>query len=298
VVVTLGEIFDLQDTLVRSFVAQIAPSVREAEIRRSLRKRPETFTAYDHTLQGLDLLYPIELKNFERAGTLFAMAVETEATFAMPHAWLARWYNHRVGLGWSPSATTDSQRALGLAEKAIRLERRNGLALAICGHIKSFLHRDYDGALDYFDRALAVCPNGSLAWALSSATLTYVGRMADAIQRARHALRLSPIDHGLFYYHAVLSLAHYAAGEYDDAITWGRVARRENPDWTANLRYLAAALVAANRPSEAREVAQALKVRDPTFTVAKYGTIRNPFQDRVQRSLHLDHLRMAGLPEE
>jgi adenylate cyclase len=118
--------------------------------------------------------------------------------------------------------------------------------LAICGHIKSFLHHDYDGAVDYFDRALRVCSNGSLGWALGSATLTYVGRAADAIQRAQHALRLSPIDHGLFYY-AVLSLAHYAVGQFDEAIRWGLAARGENPDWTANLRYLASALAGANR---------------------------------------------------
>ena len=120
---------------------------------------------------------------------------------------------------------------------------------------------------------------------------------ADAIPRARYALRLSPIDHGLFYYHAVLSLAHYAAGEYDDAIEWGRISR-ENPEWTANLRYLAAALAAANRRSEAREVAQTLQVQDPTFRVSTYGAVQNPFRDKVQHSLHLEHLQLAGLPED
>lgn len=99
VIVKLGQIFDLQETLAQCFVAQIAPFVREAEIRRAMRKRPETFTAYDYTLQALDLLYPIEAQNFERVGTLFTKAVERAPTFAMPHAWLARWYNHRVGLG-------------------------------------------------------------------------------------------------------------------------------------------------------------------------------------------------------
>jgi adenylate cyclase len=56
VVVIIADIFDLQDNLVQRFVAQIAPSIREAEIKRVLRKRPETFTAYDYTLQALDQL--------------------------------------------------------------------------------------------------------------------------------------------------------------------------------------------------------------------------------------------------
>jgi TolB-like protein/Tfp pilus assembly protein PilF len=292
---TLGDIFDLQDNLVERFAANIAPHVRAAEVKRALRKRPETLTAYDYTLQALELLYPIEQKNFQQAGALLTKAIEKEPTFAMPHAWLARWHNHRVGLGWSSSPAAGSAEALRLAEKAIELDRRNGLALAICGHIKSFLFHDYDSALYHFDTALNVSPNGSLAWALSSPTLSYVGRGIDAVRRAEHALRLFPIDQGLFYYHSTLSLAHYTAGKYEEAVKWGRLAMAENPDWTSNLRWLAAALAAAGRRGEAREVAQALKARDPTLTLSKYGVTQNPFRDKPQRDLHLEHLRRAGL---
>jgi TolB-like protein len=42
----LGDIFDLQDDLVANFVAKIAPQIREVEIKRALRKRPEELTAY------------------------------------------------------------------------------------------------------------------------------------------------------------------------------------------------------------------------------------------------------------
>jgi adenylate cyclase len=173
-----------------------------------------------------------------------------------------------------------------------------GLSRTRTGHIKSFLFHDYDSALDHFDRALRVCPSGALGWALSSATLSYTGNACDAICRAKRALVLSPMDCGLFYYHAVLSLAHYAGGEYDDAIKWGRIARIENPDWTSNLRYLAAAFAAANRRAEAREVMKVLRARDPTMTVSRYGAGLNPFRDNFQRNLHLDHLRRAGMPEK
>jgi adenylate cyclase len=292
-----GDIFDLQDDLVERFISHIAPRIREAEIKRALRKRPETLTAYDYTLQALHLLYPIEQKNFGRAGMLLAKAIEREPKFAMPHAWWARWYNHRVGLGWSSAAASDSAEALRLASRAIELDRRNALALAICGHIKSFLFHDYDSALYDFDCALTVCPSGSLGWALSSVTLSYLARSAEAILRAERALRLSPIDHGLFYYHAALSLAHYSGGNYDEAVKWGRIAMSENPNWTSNLRYLAAALAASNRQIEARETTEVLKALDSTLTLSKYGITGNPFRDPCQRNLHLEHLRHAGLPD-
>ena len=136
---------------------------------------------------------------------------------------------------------------------------------------------------------------GSRGLAPSSVTLSYVGRGVDAIRRAEYALRLSPIDQGVFYYHSALSLAHYTDGQYDEAVKWGRISMSESPHWASNLIYLAAALAAANRPAEAREVAQVLKARDPSLTLSKCGVTRNPFRDRFLRNLHLEHLRQAGL---
>jgi adenylate cyclase len=49
-----GELFEVQDEIVRRILAGIAPHVRSEEMRRALRKRPESFTAYDFTLRALD----------------------------------------------------------------------------------------------------------------------------------------------------------------------------------------------------------------------------------------------------
>ena len=46
-----GELFDLQDHIVE-IVAGIAPNVRNSELRNAMRKRPESFTAYDYALRG------------------------------------------------------------------------------------------------------------------------------------------------------------------------------------------------------------------------------------------------------
>jgi adenylate cyclase len=123
------------------------------------------------------------------------------------------------------------------------------------------------------------------------------GAKCRGVQRAERALRLSPIDHGLFYYHSALSLAHYSGGNYDEAVKWGRIAMSENPNWTSNLRYFAAALAASDRQAEARETTAVLKALDSTLTLSKYGTTRNPFRDRYQQNLHLEHLRQAGLQD-
>ena len=51
----------------------------------------------------------------------------------------------------------------------------------------------------------------------------YVGRTGDAISRAERALMLSPQDPLLFRYEHFLSIAHYAADDFEQAAHWGPV---------------------------------------------------------------------------
>ena len=149
----------------------------------------------------------------------------------------------------------------------------------------------------YFERALAVCPNHSLAWLLSAGTLAYVGQTKKAIEHAERGLRLSPFDRGLYYYYMFLTLAHYADGAYEEAIKWGRLAMNENPTYTATHRFLAASLVAAGKVTEATEVAAAMMQLEPRFRLSIYSRTRQPFRVPDLRDRLMDHLRIAGFPE-
>jgi len=291
-----GELFDVQDQIVRRIVAGIAPHVRASELEGALRKRPESFTAYDHTLRALDIINSLNIRNFRKARDFLNLAMQEDPNFAMPVAWAARWYSLYIGQGWSNNLTEDAAAAAELATRAIELDRQNALALATCGHLKSFLFHEYDSALVYFDRALAACPNSSLAWVLSSATLSYVGQGERAIKNAEHGLWLSPFDQSLFYYYMFLGLSHYANGTYEEAVKWGRMSASENPHYTANLRILGSALAALDRIEEAKAVAATLMRLEPEFRIARYEQTRQPFRHPGIKARFLDHLRTAGLP--
>jgi adenylate cyclase len=292
-----GELFDVQDRIVRRIVAGIAPHVRAAELEVALRKRPESFTAYDYTLRALDIINSLDVRTFRKAREYLERAMADDPNFAMPVAWAARWQSLYIGQGWSENPRADAARAAELAAKAIELDRQNALALATYGHLKSFLFHEYDSALVYFERALAACPNSSLAWILSSGTLSYVGQGERAIRHAEHGLWLSPFDQSLFYYYMFLGLAHYANGTYEEAVKWGRMSASENPMYTANARILSAALVALDRIDEAREVAANLMRLEPDFRLTRYLQTRQPFRDPVIKARYLEHLHKTGLPE-
>ena len=53
----LDDIFDLQDEITLSLVGAIEPSLRQAEIERAKRKRPESLDAYDLYLRALPHAY-------------------------------------------------------------------------------------------------------------------------------------------------------------------------------------------------------------------------------------------------
>jgi adenylate cyclase len=291
-----SELFDVQDRIVEKIVAGIAPNVRAAELRTAMRKKPENFSAYDCTLRALHIMHSLEKDTFMQARDYLQKAMTEDPEFAMPIAWAARWYGLWVGQSWSADPVADRAKALELAAKAIELDGQNALALATYGHLKSFLSHDYDSALVYFERALAVCPNHSLAWLLSSPTLSYIGRGEEAIKHAEQALRLSPLDRSLFYYYALLGLAYYANGNYVDAVKWASMGASESPRHTANLRYLAAALAALDRVEEAREAGRKFLQLDPAFRLGTFERTLQPFQVPALKDKYIEHLSKAGLP--
>ena len=292
-----GELFDLQDHIVRKIVAGIAPKVRNSELRNAMRKKPESFTAYDYALRGIQIINSLDKQTFLKAREFLNKAIAEDQHFAMPVAWAARWHSVYVGQGWSPNPNEDAASAAQLAARAIELDGQNALALATFGHVKSFLFHEYDGALIYLDRALAACPNHAVAWILSSATLSYIGEAEQAVRRAEHGLRLSPFDQNLFNFYMFLNLAYYAKGEFQESVKWGRMSFEENALYTANHRVLIAGLVGLGQLEEARDVAARMIQIEPEFRLKTYERTRQPFRHEQIKERYMQHLRTAGLPE-
>jgi DNA-binding NtrC family response regulator/TolB-like protein len=289
------DLFALQDQLATRVASTIAPHVREAELRRALRKRPENMEAYDCMLRGLAQLYRLNLSDFNEAHTWLEKAIALDPAYAAPYALLAIWHTVRFGQGWSPDVPADQAEVLRLATAAVERDSFDAMALAMCGHAKSILRYEFPEAISLFDRAITASPSSAIAWTRSSPTYSYVGDAREAIRRAEHGLRLSPLDLHVFYAHGILGLSLYVAGEYGEAIRWGRQAMEENPRYTANLRILAASLAAAGHADEARGVSRTLLALDPSFEVRRFVegyAIRDPERrDRLAR-----HLGLAGLP--
>jgi len=226
---------------------------------------------------------------------MFRKAIELDPSYATAYALAADWHSVRVGQGRSADAIADFQEVERLSRKALTLDRFDPRALSLVGHVRSFSFRDFDHAIELFDRALVANPSSSIAWVRSSPTFSYIGETREARRRADIGLRLSPHDAHVFFTYSVIALSSYAAGDYEDAALWARKSMALNPRFTANLRFLAAALAALGKLEEAHQVAYELRKVDRNFSAARFEQ-GHAFKDPAQRRRFADHLVLAGLP--
>jgi TolB-like protein/class 3 adenylate cyclase len=291
----LADLFDLQERIATRIVWSIAPHVREAELKFVMRKRPENMNAYDLLMRAIDLLYRMIPADFAQAGKLLRAAIAADETYATAYTYAALWLVHNINQGWTTNQQEDSIEAARLAAAAVDRDPSDGFALAILGHTKAVLFRDYDNSIELFERALEVAPGNAMAWTLSSGVYSYTGQTKSAIERAERGMRLSPIDKQSFFYLLFLSLAHYVDGSYEEAIVWGRKSAALNPRLCSNLRWLIASLVAVGKMDEASHFGRNLLDVNPAFRLSTYEKWC-PLRTDLRKIL-LGRLQAAGLPE-
>jgi adenylate cyclase len=291
----LADLFDLQDRISLRVATAIAPQLRERELTRALRKHPDSMTAYDLTLQALDLFYRMDRSSVARARELLEQAIAHDPGYAQAYSHMASLRMRWIGQGWSEDEMADRAMAASAARMAIERDRNDALGLAIHGHLQSYLLKDYGVAQDYLERAMAAGPSCAWAWAYSGLTCGYLGDISSAIARTERAVRLSPIGADTFWLEHYLSQSYYLGGRYDDAIAWGRMSAARAGANASNLRSLIASLVAAGEMDEARKIAEHLMQLAPRYRLATFRA-RTPLRGEV-RDLFADRLSLAGVPE-
>lgn len=288
-------LFETQAEIAAKIASTLAPRVNEAELRASRQRAPDDLGAYHLLLQARDRMFQLEPALLEEAGVLLRRAAGLDPDYAPIHAALMDWHSLRIFQGWSDDRDADTQGLEDAARRALRLDPANARALALWGHHRTIIHRHYDEALDLLDRAMAAAPNDAETVSWTAPTLAYVGRSTDAITRAERALALSPYDPFLFRYEHFLSIAHYTAGDLEAAAAWGMRSASRNPNYTSNLRIVAAALGGLGRAEDAAPVVRRLLALQPELRVGP-SLGRYAFRDAAQRDLHAAYLLKAGIP--
>ena len=116
----------------------------------------------------------------------------------------------------------------------------------------SFLEKDFDSALHYFERALRVNPNLAFVWSLSALTYCYVGEPEIALQRLERHRDLTPIEPYPSLFDNPYAIAYLIKRDYEQAAIFGRRVTKARPEFVNGYKPLIAALGHLGRKEEAK----------------------------------------------
>lgn len=287
----IGDIFTLQDDITNQVVTALEVKLTEGEAARLSRRQTDNTEAYELFRRGLKHFRRSVKTDNDQARRIFKKAVTLDPGFA--DAWCFLGYTHQLDwyFGWSENEAQSLKRATELAQKAIALNDSSPYPYILLEVIHLF-SREYDEAIAYGEKAVAIEPNHADATLELARTLEYAGRPEEAIELVKKAMRLSPYYPE--WYLGVLAVAYRLAGNYDEAISAFEKRRERNPD--SSLPHLGLALLytEVGREEEAREAAAEVLKRNPKFSL-KQVTNRLPYKDPAEVERIIVGFRKAGL---
>jgi adenylate cyclase len=289
----ISDIFALQDEITTSTVAAIEPSLRQAEIERAKRKRPENLDAYDLVLRAMSFSNSGMPDGASQAMPLLERALALDPNYALAHGQMA--YCHEIMYLRAGRREENRLAAIRHGHAAITLGPDDATALTYGGIAIGLVEHDRALAQDAFDAALALSPSAAWAYLWGALIMGWGAEAERAIEWGERGIRLSPFDpwitaalHGIF-------LGHFLRGRYEEALTAVRGAIRSKPGFSVSHTMLAAVLVKLGRMDEAKAAAERALALQPNFSssgqCAAIGAVPELAAPLIEA------MRAAGLPE-
>ncbi|QEW18477.1 putative O-linked N-acetylglucosamine transferase, SPINDLY family [Marinibacterium anthonyi] len=289
------EMYDLNAPIAAEIAQAVVPFVNIAELSRIRFEPVEALEPFHLVLRAKEAIFSLARDSFFDAGRLLDRALRLSPHLAQGHTLMAEWHSICVWQGWSDDPAGHYEAIERHARQALTLSPNTGRAMALLGHSRVIFRRQYDDALRLFEQALDSSPNDAETLVWTVPTLAYTDNARRAVDNGQRTLDLSPFDPFLFRNEHFLSLAHYAAGDFDAAVDLGLSCFRRNRNYSANLRVTIAALGASGRAAEAGELVACHKEVEPGFSIARYIE-RQSFRSAKDRAALAKDMLNGGLP--
>ncbi len=281
-----GDLFALQDEIVKKLVGSLPAKVSDAERERVARRYTSSLEAYDLFLRAQALFLARGPAENREARELYRKSVELDPRFARAYAGLAMTYaiDHRLR-GTAPEPG-DLERARALAESARLIDPDIAEVHWALGFVEA-QGRHHEQAIASLERAIELNRSFADAYALMGGIRTYMGEPEKSIALLRTAMRLAP-ESGYLYY-LLLGRAYLFEDDLEQARINLREAVARNPADLESHIYLAAASAAAGDRAAADWQVQEIRALDRGFTVRtwldNYPLTSAPLRKRLEELL-------------
>lgn len=243
---------------------------------------------------------PQSLAVLREQEALFARAVALDPDHAEAHARLAR----SILLQATQVHATGAEeamlaRGIAAAERAVALDPGQAWAHCAMGLVH-VLRRDFDAAVLANESAIALDRNFALAHNNLGNSLMHLGRGAEALAAAEHALRLDPRGPQRGAFLTTQGFARLVLDEVAEAAACFAAARAANPRQPRALVGAAVALALGGDMAAARTVVAELLAIVPDYRLSATMDACRPDSAPAYRRFHDAVLRpgarLAGLP--
>ena len=291
------DIFELQDRVAVNIAGVIEPRLRLSEIERANRTLKRDLDAYELYLRALGHFHKFKKDDINRAISLAKQALVIDPAYAAAAALISECYMVRQSHGGEPVSHDEREESIMLARHAIDLGKEDPEALWMAAISLSFFSSEHGLASSAVERALTLNPNSAHAWNACGFIRLSQNKPQAAIEAFERAIRLSPLDPVMGYFHTGLAQSNLNLGRYEAALEWADRSLGRLPDYIAPLRIKVIACVQLQWMETARELIESLLKRRSDITIARWKeTVLRDLPPEVLE-VHVNSLRLAGVPE-
>jgi TolB-like protein len=278
-------LLDTVDEIVAKVAATVMGRLEDADIAAARRQRPESMSAYECHLRGLEFhrLGGVTDENLVEAVKWFDRAIKADPNFGRPYAMKVC---AEAGL-----PNFNDEEGERMTHRALELDPNDPEANRIMGSVQ-MAKGDFEAARRYHEKAMELSPNDAYIKARSAAFHTYIGQPERALELLDQAEALDPYlpvwcveERGAALY---VQERYREAADHLCAL----------PFQTRRSRlYQIASRMALGETDQAQKLARAALAAQPDLSV-KYVRDQEWYRDRAVREKLVQRLIEAGVPEQ
>jgi DNA-binding SARP family transcriptional activator len=212
-----------------------------------------------------------EMFSFDKARLLAADTLLEQAEALRPRAvhWAWRCFLRmimaveRTGQDWQVLA----EQAEAFAARAIEMDPRNSLVLALVSQMRLLMQGDIEGGARLAQDALALNKGSAMAHVGLATVALRRSDLVEARAAANRALGIAAHSAHRHWWHMFVCLAEIASGDYDAAIRSAEAALSYAPKFRPPLRHLYVLYLHRQDHARAIQIARRLRELEPDFSL-------------------------------
>ena len=286
--------FALQDEITELIVARLEPEIGIVERNKVVLTRPANMQAWDCYHLGIYHFFKFTGPDNLEAQRLLKQTQLLDPNFGEAYAWWA--YATVLGMVyWQTDPGQDLlEQALQACDQALSLDGQNATFFALKARVL-LACRNYRAAIVENERAIQLNPSFAAAYCGLGDSLAYEGQYEEALEYFDKAIALSPNDPQLWAFYTYGALVHLFKSDFDAALNWTEKAHSlaNYQYWTTAHRMVA--LIYLDRLEEAAAQKKQLIKEEPEFTQS--FARKKPFylKSDAQIKIYIEGLQRAGI---